>query len=157
MPRVYTATFQSISFSVTDTTVMELQIPANVSITLLRAWIGAAEGATPLDKVQEIEIYGNDGPATAGSAMVEQEIQGGGGASSTVVAVLDAVIAASANSLYRDAFHLSNGFLYIPVPEERIMMRGGSADPGDNLGIRFPVVLDQTTVLSGGMTWSELS
>ncbi len=157
MPRVYTATFASIAFSVTDTTLMELQVPANVAITLLRAWVGAAEGTDPVVETQEIEIYGNDAIATSGTAMTEQEIQGGGGAASSVVAIEDAAVAATPIPLYSDAFHLFNGWLYLPVPEERIMIRGGATDPGDNLGMRFPVVLDATTTLSGGMTWSELS
>lgn len=153
--RIYTATFASVAFSAAGS-VMELQVPSGSTIVVLRAWIGAAEGTDPVAEVQEVGLYGNDAAATGGTAMTEQELQGGADSSSSVTGLRGPTIGATPIDLYMDAFHLQNGWLYLPVPEERIQIIGTSADPGDNVGIRFPVAPDASITISGGMTWGEL-
>lgn len=142
---------QSIS---TATSLIELQVPANVRIIIFRAWIGAAEGASPVVEVQEVSLYANDAAASAGTALTEFEVAGQGDAAASTVALGRPTIGASPSVLYPDAFHLQNGWLYLPTPEERIQIQGGGGD--DNFGIQFATAPDQATVLSYGITWAEL-
>jgi len=151
---VYVATDPSRSYTADEIVLIELQVPANVQMELIRAWVGAAEGADPVAEVQEICLYKNDGPATGGTALAEQELQGSLAPAASVVAVANATVAATPVDLIYDAFHLQNGWLYLPLPEERPRIAGGTTD--DNIGIRLPVAPDAAIVLSVGMVWGEI-
>lgn len=148
---IFVAQEKSQAITTADVLV-ELQVPAGTQIEIIRMWCGAAEGTDPVDEVQEIEIYGNDGVATGGTALTEQGLQGVDDTSG-VTALGGPTIAATETSLYRDAFHLQNGWLYLPVPEERIRVVGGATI--DNVGFRFPVAPDASTTVSYGVIWGE--
>lgn len=154
--KTYTAVMESQSISTADDPLIELQLPANCSITILRAWVGPAEGTDPLAEVQEVEIYTNDVVSTGGTNIVEQPLSDSE-ASKVVATRNETTLGATPFVVYRDAFHLQNGWLYLPVPEERITLVSGSADPGDNIGILFPVAPDAAITVSAGITWSEIS
>lgn len=151
---VYSATSDTDAFSATGA-VIELQVAANSVAEILRIWIGAAEGADPVAEVQELSIYTNDAAATGGTALTEQELRGQGEGTAASAALAAPTIGATPTDLYFDAFHLMNGWLYLPVPEERILIVGGSAQ--DNVGIRFPVAPDASITISYGIIWGELS
>ncbi len=150
---VYVATERSQSVS-TAGTLIELQVPANVQIVLFHAWVGAAEGTDPVDEVQEIEIYVNDGPATSGTGLTEQVIRGSDDAASAVTALGGPTIAATPITIYPDGFHLQNGWRYSPIPKEMIRIAGGTTN--DNIGIQFHVAPDAAIVVSYGMIWGEI-
>jgi hypothetical protein len=132
---------------------IELQVPAGKQIEILRAWVGAAEGADPIADVQEIYIYGNDAAATGGTGMTEQPIRGGDDAT-TVTALAGPAQGATPTTLYRSAWHLYNEWLYLPVPEERIRVVGGGTI--DNVGLGVPVAPDASITVTAGITWGEL-
>lgn len=150
---VYSATSDSDAFSAAGS-VIELQVPANTVIEILRAWIGAAEGTDPVAEVQEMSIYVNDAAASGGTALTEQELRGSADAASAVAALAAPTIGATPVDLYFDAFHVQNGWLYLPLPEERISVFGGTTN--DNIGLRFPVAPDVSMTFSYGMIWGEL-
>jgi hypothetical protein len=150
---VYSATSDTDAFSAAGS-IIELQVPAATIVEVLRIWVGAAEGTDPVAEVQEISIYVNDGPATAGTALTEQELRGSTDAAAAAAALAAPTIAASPVDLYFDAFHVQNGWLYLPVPEERIVIVGGTTN--DNVGIRFPVAPDASTTFSYGIIWGEI-
>ncbi len=150
---IYAATRSSIALSATDVLV-ELQVPVDVQIEIIRMWAGAAEGPVPVDEVQEIDIYGNDTSATGGVALTEQLIRGSADAASSVTTLGSPVIGITPTILYPDGFHLQNGWLYLPVPEERIRVAGGSAI--DNIGFRFPTAPDASITISYGVIWGEV-
>jgi hypothetical protein len=152
---VYMASHPSTSYSADEIVLMELQVPDNCQIELLRAWVGPAEGTDPVAEVQEICLYLNDGPATGGTGLTEQEVWGTANAAALTVAVANATVAATPVDYAYDAFHAFNGWLYVPVPEERIRVVGGTTN--DNIGIRLPVAPDAAMVLSVGMVWGELA
>lgn len=133
---------------------VELQVPSGVQIEIIRFWMGAAENASPIDEVQEIEFYGNDAAATGGSGMTELPIQGGSDAGSAVTALTGPAIGATPTIMYRDAFHLQNGYLWLPQPEERIRVAGGAII--DNFGVSFPIAPDVSITVAWGITWGEL-
>lgn len=155
--RVYTGSVSGASFS-TAGSIIELQVPIDVGIELIRAWIQLGFNGIPLKEgVQPICIYGNDAPATAGNGLVEGKVQGGGHVAPEVTGLTQATIGASPVDFYCDGFLLRDGWEYYPVPEERIWLRGNTTTSPDNIGLRFPVAPESLTFFSFGMTWAELS
>jgi hypothetical protein len=152
---VYSASGASDAYSAIGC-IMELQVPTNTVIEILRMWVGAAEGGEPVADVQEISVYFNDAAATAGTGLAENEIQGTADAASgvTSLGVAPTIGATPTNVLY-DGFHLQNGWLYLPVPEERFVCVGGSSQ--DNIGMQFPVAPDVSITISYGMIWGEIA
>ena len=127
---------------------IELQVPANTIIEIIRAWCGPAEDATPVDEVQDIQIYGDATAGTGGTALTEQSLQGD--AASGIGGPNPSRIQPR---FFADAFHLQNGWLYLPAPEERIRIVGGSSL--DNVGLAnlsSPTTMD----ISYGIIWGEL-
>jgi len=151
----YNAIFSAFELDQAVTTgdiLVELQVPAGTTIEILRAWCSAATNL--VDDVQEIEIYGNDAVATGGTALTEQAIQGQDDAASGVTALGGPTVGATPTTLYPDAFHLQNGWLYLPVPEERIRVVGAATI--DNVGVRFHVAPGASVTVSYGITWGEI-
>ena len=156
--RVFAATFENTAIGASAAPIMEIQVPANVIVEILRCWISAEVGATPTDEVVAIAIYGDATAGTGGTAMTEQALTPAGAqGASDVTALLEPTNAAVDNILYSDAFHLANGWLYLPVPEERIVTIGGNAEPGDNIGLEVSVAAAGDVNLSGGMIWNEIA
>ena len=58
----------------------------------------------------------------------------------------------SPNDEIEDGFHFQNGWLYLPVPEERIRIAGG-----DIMGIRLPIAPDAAMGCAFGMVFGELA
>ncbi len=150
---VYSAVFNSIAFSAAGE-VMEIQVQANARVTVLRAWLGAAEGTDPVHEIQEVALYVNDAGATGGVGLLEQRLDSHISVGNTVTG-RSGTIGATPLDVYFDAFSTKVGWLYHPTPGERITMVGGQVF--DNCGIRFPVAPDVALTLSGGMTYMEHS
>lgn len=51
--------------------------------------------------------------------------------------------------LYRDGFNVLNGWLYLPVPEERVLITGGGI-----VALRFPIAITSESY-EAGMIWRE--
>ena len=156
--RVYVATFSATVIGTAAQSIMEVQVPDNTIIEVLRAWLSPGITATPVDEVINIALYGNDGVATSGSAMTEQPLTPAAAAdASNCVALLEPTIAASPLDLHVEAYHLQNSWPEQPIPEEMSVFIGGNADPGDNVGIRLVTASTATPTLSGGIKWKEIS
>ena len=120
-------------------------------IEIWRAWI-SLDGATA-DAMQEMNWYINDGPATGGTGMTEQEIQGTNDVAAATTALGNQPTqAASPTNLWDDSFHLQNGYLYLPIPEERLRIATGT---DDNLGMKLRQAPDASVDLSYGIIWAE--
>lgn len=155
--RIYSANFENVTIGTAIQSIIELQIPDNTIVTLYRAWLSPEIG-TAADEVIGVNVYGNDAAATGGAALVEQPLTPAATIDpSNVTSLGEPTIGATPVTLYADAFHLQNGWLYLPVPEERIVIIGGNADPGDNIGLELSVASTATPNISGGMTWTEIS
>ncbi len=140
------------AYTVADV-LMELQVPADTQIEIIRAWVTPDTGLT--DDIQEIEIYVNDAASTGGGSVTERELQGTGDTISGVTAVTDGPTQGATPIIFlSDAFHLQQGWLYLPLEDERIRIAGGSAQ--DNIGIKLAVAPAASITLSYGMAWGEI-
>lgn len=125
------------------------------SYELLRAWVSQSASVTsaqaPIQIVRKsaggdvspftpIHMGSTNDPA---SAMVASS-SGTGTFTSTAAFGTDGDI------LYRDGFNVLNGWLYLPVPEERI-----TVTPGGIVATRFPIAVTSET-WEGGIVWREL-
>jgi hypothetical protein len=131
----------------------ELQVPAGTQVEIIRFWMGAAENADPIADVQEVELYTNDALSTAASGMTVEKLQGSSDATTSVTVVNNATQGATPNILIRDTFHLYNGYLYLPYPDERPRLTGGATAA---IGYTFPVAPDASITVSYGVVWGEL-
>lgn len=155
--RVYSATFENISQGTAAASIMELQVPANSIIKVLRAWLSPAIG-TPVDEVVAISVYSNDVAGASGTAITEQGLTPAAQADPTnCTAVYKPTIGATPFFLYRDGYHLQNGWLWVPIPEEMPILIGGNSDPGDVLGLELAIASTNTFSISGGFIWEEVS
>lgn len=151
--RVVSAVMESQSISLVDDPLIEVVMPANTIAELIRIEIGAAEGADPVAEVQEVMIYSTTAAGTGGTALTEHLINGSGTISGAATRNLTAP-GAGLLEWYGTAFHAQNGWLYLPVPEERYKSNAGSQD---NFGFYFPTAPDQATVYSATIVWGESS
>ncbi len=150
--RVVSASMESQAVSTADDPIIELQVPANAHAEVIRVEIGAAEGATPVDEVQEFALYVATGIGTGGTGLTENILRGEGTVSITAVRNLTAAGAGVAE-VYHTGFHWQNGWLYLPVPEERILLKAGA---NDHFGLIFPTLPDAATTFSATVVWGEV-
>ena len=150
--RVVAASQESISVTLIDDPVIELQMPANTYAEIIRVEIGVGEGVTPVDEAQPVALYTATAAGTGGSAITEQVLNGEG----TVVGVALRNLTAPGAGLqevYFTGFHWQNGWLYLPVPEERIAVKAGAQD---NFGFYFPTAPQVATTFSATLVWGEV-
>lgn len=129
-------------------TLLELTASSDASVELLRAWV-SPRGAV-LDQIQEINVFINDAAGT-GTVQVpvplhEGMVAFGGTARDVITGEGTTPI-----DLIEDGFHVQNGWLYLPVPEERIVIQ-----PSSIMGIRLPVAPDAAMGLACGMIFGEI-
>ena len=148
--RVVAATLESTSLTLVDDPLIELLCPANMTIDIIRIEIGAAEGTDPVDEVQELALWMGTAVGSGGGALTERIVRGSGTIGG--VAVSNVTTIGTGNEYYHTAFHLQNGWLFLPVPEERPQLISG----GDDVyAFVFPVAPDAATVLSATLVWGE--
>ena len=156
--RIFVAAFENVTIGAAVQSIMEVQVPDNTVIKVLRAWVSPAITATPLDEVIAVNLYGNNDAASGGSAMVEQPLTPAGIADpSNCTTLLEPTIGASPLILYPHAYHLQNEWAYPPIPDEMEVFIGGNLDPGDNVGLELAIASTATPAVSGGIRWSEIS
>ena len=150
--RVVAATMESQAVSTVDDPVIELQIPANAFAEIIRVEIGAAGGADPVAEVQELVMYKGPNAGTGGTALTEVLVRGEGTISGAALRNLTAP-GASNKEFYFTGFNWQTGWLYLPVPEERPVIKAGD---DDNFGFYFPTAPDAATTFSATIIWGEI-
>ena len=149
--RVVAASMASTSLTLVDDPLLELLCPSDAIIEIIRVEVGPAEGASPVDEVQEIALWMGTIVGSGGGALTERIVTGSG--SIKGVAVKNVTTIGTGNSFYFTAYHTQNGWLYLPVPEERPRLIPGSDDV---FAVVFPVAPDAALVTSITMVWGEV-
>ena len=151
---VYEASFRDQLIDAAEV-LLAIEVPSGTQLEILRAWISPATEAAPADEVMELNFFFNDAAATAGTTVTPVEVQGSADAASAVTAFRQNPTAGATPTDYHfDAFHVQNGWLWTPIPDEMELVVGGTTQ--DNWGIAIPVVPDITTMnFSAGVRWAE--
>ena len=116
----------------TAITVLEVAAPATASLELVRAWVAQSSSTTSqMVRIQLLRksgtITGTASPPTPVPRMVGQ------GASTTTVKWKATAEGTDGVIYIDDAFNSLNGWLWLPVPEERLVV-----PPSGIIALKFP-------------------
>lgn len=144
---VYVARFDNTAIS-TARTLVQVNAPSSAAIEILRAWISF-----------------NSVISTALEARLKRVTTAGTGTSFTAIqlsAQTDAFDGTCSNNhtaegtlgdeLIREFVNYLNGFLYLPVPEERIVVK-----PSDRIALDFPTAPGASVNVSAGIVFRPLT
>ncbi len=148
--RVVAASMESTSLTLVDDPLLELLCPANMTIDIIRVEVGPTEGTDPVDEVQEIALWMGTVVGSGGGAITERIVRGSGTIGG--VAVSNVTTIGTGNEFYHGAYHVQNGWLYLPVPEERPQLISGGDDV---FAVVFPTAPDAANVISATIVWGE--
>ena len=149
--RVYSVRMDRVSVS-TAITILQIKAGAN-PLWLLRAWCAQSSLTTIAE--QTIQINRKSGAATVtaftplkvGSDADAAALAVGGTAATGTNASAEGT---DTDVLYPDSFNILDGWLWLPVEEERIFV-----PPAGIIGLKFPVAPSAMTV-SAGLIFGEL-
>ncbi len=139
---VYTVLNKAVTVS-TAITVIQLKAGANNGITILRA--SATQTSSTTSAQAEIALIRKSAAATVTAAVdasdntatIIRRDPNQSAASATLstsgTGITATVEGTDANTVLREGFNVLNGWLYIPVPEERIFV-----PPAGIIGLKFP-------------------
>lgn len=137
----------------TAITLIQLKAGAAVPLEIVRASV--AQYSSTTSAMQAIQIVRKSSAATVTSftplKLDEQAAAAAavGGTSATgVIATFEGV---DTDVVLRDAFNVLNGWLYLPVPEERIRVEGAGI-----IGLKFPVAPGSAISIFGEIVFREL-
>jgi len=148
--RAYSVVRNNVATS-TAITVIQVAVPATTLIEITRAWATQSSGTT--SAANRIQIVRKTGAATVTSA-TPTPLGTNYGASLCVGGTSLTGITATGegtdgNVLVDEGFNVLNGWLYVPVLEERIIVR-----PSEIIGLKFPAAPTNLT-WNCGISWLE--
>jgi len=144
MPHVYTA--RNTAAHSTAITILQLGTAAGHPIEILRGWVTQATSTTSAQTHVQLLRESN---AITGTGVTEIEHDTDGPAS-TVTALHTATAGGTdGDVVIQEGFNVLNGWLYLPVPEERIWVPVSSF-----ISIAFPDAPPNVTY-DYGLTWRE--
>ncbi len=158
--RVYSTNYQGSIEYTGQTQLLELQVPLGAYVELLRFWVtpDLTPGGPSFEEAR-IQIGASTTPATGGSSLTINELQGGGDPASACTAIRGGN-PGTTNVIQHRAFSFRNGFQWVLHPDERVMLTSNASDPGDNLTImllHFTFEDWNSVRLNCGLIWRELS
>lgn len=132
----------------------------NVNLEFFRAWVGQSANATSAQQRVQLETQVTAFPTLTSKtpeklkrAEAASIITGGtAGAAGTAGVNASAEGAGGKTSIFDDAFNVLNGWLWVPTPNETIIMPAGSTS---GLGLFLPVAPATLTNWSWGLTFGE--
>lgn len=141
--RVIAWGMESQAITTADDPLIELTAEANSYFDVLRVEVGPSEGTDPVDEIQEVALWHGTIAGSGGTGLTGRILNGEG----TIVTTGDRNVGTlgTGNDVYFSAYHTQNGWLYLPIPEERIRCKAG----GDDIfAVLFPTAPDASMTLS---------
>ena len=149
--RTASASLESTALTLVDDPLVELTCPANVTIEVIRVEIGPAEGAAPIDEIQPVALWKGTVAGSGGGAATESLIRGSGTILGTVATNVTTL--GTGVEFYHTSYHAQNGWLYLPVPDERPQLISG----GDDIfAVVFNVAPQVSITTSCTIVWGEV-
>lgn len=149
--------YNLVRSSVTTSTAITIQlcwVPVTTAVETTRAWVNQSTVTTSAQtRIQLLRKTGT--PATV-TSQTPAALMSGMQASKCVGGTAATGITASAEgtdgTVYvEEGFNIVNGWLYLPVPEERIMIGGSTAN---GIGLKFPTA-PTSAGWASGQEWLE--
>lgn len=147
--RVYEVSMNGVSVS-TGITIVQLVAGSSSVLTILRAWCSQSNLTSSTQ--QTIEIVRKSVAATV-TAFTPLLLDPGDAASNMAAGTgTNATVEGTdTNVVYRDNFNILNGWLWIPVPEERIIV-----PPSGIIALKFPAAPGAAITVSAGFLVGEI-
>ena len=163
MAREFAISAGGITLANQAVTLVFINPPAapNFNIELLRCWIGQSANATSAQQrvqlVTQVTAYPTLTSATPaklkrGDPNVSIIAGGTAGAAGTAGINASAEGAGAKTVIQEDAFNVVNGWVWVPTPDERIVIPAGSAS---GFGLFLPVAAATLTNWAFGVTYRE--
>lgn len=132
----------------------------NVNLEMFRCWAGQAVNATSAQQRVQLETQVTAFPTLTSATPAKLKrteavsiITGGtAGAAGTAGINASAEGAGAKSAIIDDAFNLLNGYLWVPTPNETIIMPAGSTS---GFGLYLPVAPSVTTNWNFGVNFGE--
>lgn len=143
---IYAARMDNISVS-TAITILQVTAPATAVLELIRAWVS---GNTTTSAGQRIQLLRKSAAATGTTAVTPAPLDGSAAAGSTAGRNATGE-GTDGTVLYEDMFNVVSGWLWLPVPEERIWV-----PPSGVIALKFPAA-PAATNFTAGIVYRELT
>jgi len=140
--RAYAIQVDGGSLTAAITTLIEFTAPATKTCIVTRAWVAQSSNTTSAQ--QRAQILRRSTASTNVGTALTNPLDAGDTAFGGTARALATVLGTAGAVLYADAFNWSNGWLWLPVPEERIIVPGGGI-----LSLHLPVAPAALTVSCG--------
>ena len=132
----------------------------NVNLEILRCWAGQAVNATSAQQRVQLETQVTAFPTLTGvtpaklkrAEAVSIIVSGAAGAAGTSGINASAEGAGAKTAIIDEAFNVLNGYLWVPTPNETIVMPASSTS---GFGLFFPVAPSVTTNWNFGVNFGE--
>ena len=153
MGRVYSASFSGIAVTgVQD--LLSLTGASGIICEILGVRVGQdsefGDAAAEMLRIRIVR-YGTIG--SGGSAVTEEEHELGGNAAAAAVIRNNTTPGTTETVIVEDVFNVQSGWLYAPVPEERIIVPPTGTIV---LAVKLQTAPDDSTDMSGMITWQEV-
>lgn len=140
MGRPYTV--QSSDAISTAINIMQVTAPSTMTLEIIRAWV--MQSASTTSAQTDIIILRKTATVTSGTSVTPVKLEFGD-PNPTFTAIKTATgNGTDGDVLYGEGFNVLNGWLYVPVPEERIKI-----PPSGMLALKFPSVPPSATYRYG--------
>ncbi len=150
--------YNLVRTSTTTSTAITIQVvwvPTTTAIETVRAWVNQSTITTSAQtRIQFLRKTGtaptvtSQTPAVVGTASTQASKCVGGTGATGITATAEGT---DGTVYIEEGFNIVNGWLYLPVPEERIMTGGSTAN---GVGLKFPTAPTSAGYVSG-QQWIE--
>lgn len=140
--RAYTIQIDGGSLTAAITTLVEVTAAAAKAMIITRAWIGQRSNTTSAQ--QAVQILRRSTASTNVSSPVNNPLDASDTAYGGTSRGLATVLGTAGAVLVSDSFNWQNGWLWLPVPEERIIVGGAGI-----LSLHLPVAPAALTISCG--------
>lgn len=140
--RAYDIVVDGGTLTAAVTTLVEFTAPATKSVIITRAWV--SQGSNTTSAQQRIQILRKSAAGTNVGTATAVPTDAGDTAFGGTVRALCTVLGTLGVIPITDSFNWQNGWLWLPVPEERIVVPGGGI-----VGLHLPVAPAALTVQCG--------
>lgn len=132
----------------TAITILELAAPATAALRIERAWVTQSTSTTSAQT--DITVLRKTATIT-GTALTPVALSTGDPAAAATAKRTATVEGTDGNVLYGEGFNVLNGWVYVPVPEERLFV-----PPSGLIALKFPTAPPNVTYRYG-ITFTELN
>lgn len=122
--RAYDATISAGSLTAAATSILEVSAGSQKLAVILRAWLSQHSNTTSAQQGVQLARQSTNGTNVGTATIVPTDISDT--AATFTARALCTTLGTIGALLYPDAFNWQNGWLYLPVPEERITVSGAT-------------------------------